>query len=325
MITNILRNKPGRQGGLARIKDLCAKIALMQIKSEKQAKSTMKLTVTVPAEKVKEAYDKVLSEVVKEAELPGFRKGMVPAEMVKEKTDVSKLYGEVINELLQKYYVEAVNQEKLNPVSNPKVEIKEFDLEKDFEFTAIVPTKPEVKIGDYTDKLKKIQEEKMKTVKEENAKKLAAGEQLEEPHVHISSNEVVDALVDSAEVDISDILIDDESERMMARLVDQAQSIGISLEQYLKAQNKTADQLREDYHKVAERTLKAEFVLSQLVKDRGVEITEDELTEIVEASGTPNAEEQLKDPVQKWYIKSVLEKNKLISDLIEEAAGHEHK
>ncbi|OGC48132.1 hypothetical protein A2W32_04705 [candidate division WWE3 bacterium RBG_16_37_10] len=112
---------------------------------------------------------------------------------------------------------------------------------------------------------------------------------------------------------------------MMARLVDQAQSIGLSLDQYLKAQNKTSEQLTSDYKKTAEKSVKAELVLGEIIKTEKVDVTEAEIEEIVKASGDPNALEQLKDPLQKWYIKSILEKNKLINKLIEEVAHGEPK
>src|SRR3990167_731837 len=113
----------------------------MQTNVEKLPKSTLKLTVTVPSEKVKQAYEKILIDVVNGAEIPGFRKGRAPKEMVLEKTDVSSLYGEVVNELLKTYYPQALKEHLIQPIANPKVEIKEFDLDKDFTFIATIATK----------------------------------------------------------------------------------------------------------------------------------------------------------------------------------------
>ena len=148
----------------------------MQVKVEKQPKSTLKLIISVPSTNVKEEYEKVFEEVVKNAEFPGFRKGMAPKDMVKQKTDVSKLYGEVINNLLQKYYAQALKENLVQPVSNPKVEIKEFDLEKDFEFTAILAVRPEVEIGDYKSEIKSNYDKKIEEAKKQNEEKLKKGE-----------------------------------------------------------------------------------------------------------------------------------------------------
>jgi FKBP-type peptidyl-prolyl cis-trans isomerase (trigger factor) len=295
----------------------------MQIKVnlEQMPKSTIKLNIVVPAEEVKNSYEEVLEKLAKEAELPGFRKGMAPKEMVREKADLNKLYGEVVNDLLQASYTQAVTEKDIHPVINPQVEIQNFDPEKDFEYTATVAVRPEVKMGDYRKKLKELQKKKEESVKSTNAEKFAKGEPLsEENHVHLSPNEVVNTLNESAEVEIAEMLIEEETQRMMSRLIGQAETIGLSIEQYLKAQNKTADQLREDYKTAAESTLKAEFVLSHLVKENNIEATDEEIEETAKASGDPKALEQIKNPMEKWYIKSILEKNRLINNLIEEVA-----
>jgi len=296
----------------------------MKTSVEKLPKSTIKLTVTVPSDKVKETYSQVLDESVKSTELPGFRKGMAPKELVEEKADVSKLYGEVINHLLETYYPQALKENLISPVSNPKVEIKEFDLEKEFEFVATVAIRPEVTIGEFKHKLKEFLETRKKQRSQENAEKLKRGEKIDDSHIHLSTNEVIEAVINSSQVEIADILIEEETDRLMSRLVDQAQSIGLSFEQYLKAQNRTAEQLRSDYSKAAEKSLKAEFLLSKLVKDEKIETTDEEVIEAYVAAGEPNPEEKLKNDVEKWYIKSVLEKNKLITKIIEEIEGEKH-
>ncbi len=296
----------------------------MQVRIEKQPKSTLKLSISVPSANVKEEYEKAFEEVVKNAELPGFRKGMAPKDMVKQKTDVSKLYGEVINNLLQKYYTQALKENLVMPVSNPRVEIKEFDLEKDFEFTAVLAVKPEVEVGEFRAEIKSNYEKKIDVAKKENEEKLKKGETLSDTHIHLHTNDVIDALLNNSKVEISDLLIDEETEKMMSRLVDQAQSIGLSLDQYLKAQNKTADQLKDEYKKIAENNIKSEFILDKLIKDERIEITDKEVEDMIKASGVPDAEEKLNNTTEKWYIKNILEKNKLITKLMEEMEGENH-
>ncbi len=80
----------------------------MNVKVEKQAKQTIKLTITIPAVDVKNELEHVLDEFAKNTELPGFRKGLAPRDLVKEKADKNKLYGEVIDHLLQKSYPQAL-------------------------------------------------------------------------------------------------------------------------------------------------------------------------------------------------------------------------
>ena len=286
----------------------------MKTTIEKQPKSTISLKVVVPVTDVTKTYNKILDDVVKEATLPGFRKGMAPKDKVLEKANVSELYGDVVNELLQTFYPQALKEHHITPISNPKVEINHFDLEKDFEFTATIAIRPEVKIKDYEKALKKAQDNKEKEAAKQQK------DSTEKPHVHLSVDEVLDTLLDISELEVADLLVEEEANRMLGRLVNQAQTVGLSLEDYLKAQNKSKDELTKEYQSVAERTLKAEFVLSQLVADRKIEVTDHEVDEAIKSSGQPTS-----NPMDKIYVKSILAKNNLIMELIDLASGHTHK
>jgi FKBP-type peptidyl-prolyl cis-trans isomerase (trigger factor) len=283
-------------------------LPVMKVTVQKQPKSALKLTITVPNTKVRETYEALITDLVKTTEISGFRKGSAPRKMVEEKTDTSKLYGDIINKLLKTYYPQALKENHISPISNPKVEIKEFDLEKDFEFSAVIATKPEVKVKDFRKKLKALLATKNK----------AADKKSDNEHASLTATEVVDILLETADVEVPNLLVDEETNRMMARLINQAQTIGMSLEQYLKAQNKTSEELRTEYNKISEKNLKTEFVLEHLVKEEKIEIKDSEVEETAKATGDPKTLENLKDPIQKWYIKSILGKNKLINKLIEE-------
>lgn len=281
----------------------------MKVKVEKQPKSTLSINIIVDVADVKKSYDEVLKDEVTKAEIPGFRKGQAPVHLVKEKLNTSELYGEVVNKLLQTYYPQALKENKISPISNPKVEIKEFDLEKDFEFTATVATKPEFNIKEYKKDLKQLYEKTKEEHKEHDHK------------VSLSPNEVIDVLIKKTDLEVPDLLVDEEVERMLMRLIDQTNTLGMSMEDYLKAQNKTVEALRDEYKKAAEGNIKAEFILQKLVDDEKVEITDQEIEDTITALGDPKMQADMSTPLQKWYIKSVLAKNKLLSNLIDEAEG----
>ena len=275
----------------------------MQVKVTKKPKSTLEINIIVPKVKVREAYADVLKEEVTKANLPGFRKGQAPESLVKENLNVSDLHGEIVNVLLKTFYPQALKENKITAISNPKVEIKEFDVEKDFEFTATVATKPEFTIKPFEKELKKLYKEKQKDGEEK---------------VALAPNEVVDVLIKKADLEAPEPLIEEEIERMLMRVIDQTQQLGMSIEDYLKAQNKTVEQLREDYRTNAETNIKAEFVLQYLIDERKIDVAEKEIEEAIKAVGDPEVQKQMQTPMQKWYIKSVLAKNKLLSQIIEE-------
>jgi FKBP-type peptidyl-prolyl cis-trans isomerase (trigger factor) len=301
----------------------------MKTQIEKLPKSAMKLTVTVENSKIKEFYEKEVNKAVENTEIQGFRKGTAPKDMVIEKVGESRLYGDTINEVLQVFYPQALKEHKVVPVSSPKVEIKEFDIDKDLEFTAEFAVRPEIKMGDYRKALKKYYEEKKEKVKKEKLEKLKKGELDVEKegheHVHIGPNEVIEVLLEEAKLEVADMLTEEEVERQMGNLTKQLQTIQLPLEKYLQAQNKTEEQLKNDFKESAEKNIKAEFVLSHLIKEENIEVDDSEIDEMINAAGDPAVAEQMQDPMQKLYIKTILQKNKLLTKLIEETQGpHDH-
>ena len=104
----------------------------------------------------------------------------------------------------------------------------------------------------------------------------------------------------------------------MGRLLDQLRGINLTMEKYLKAQEKTAEGLRKEYDEISGKNIKAEFVMSHLIKEEKIEVTEKEIDEMVNAVGDPKAAEGMQSPMQRLYIKTILQKNKLIGKLIEE-------
>ncbi|UMT79800.1 trigger factor [Staphylococcus roterodami] len=107
------------------------------------------LTVTVPAEKVNKALDQAFKKVVKQINVPGFRKGKVPRPIFEQRFGVEALYQDAIDILLPDAYSEAIDETDIKPVAQPEVSVTQIEKGKDFIFEATVTVEPEVKLGDY--------------------------------------------------------------------------------------------------------------------------------------------------------------------------------
>lgn len=107
------------------------------------------LTVTVPAEKVYKALDQAFKKVVKQINVPGFRKGKVPRPIFEQRFGVEALYQDAVDILLPEAYGEAIEETEINPVAQPEVNVTQIEKGKDFIFEATVTVEPEVKLGDY--------------------------------------------------------------------------------------------------------------------------------------------------------------------------------
>ena len=131
----------------------------MSLKQEKtKNKNEIKLTFTVEPEKFEQAIMDVFKQNAKYFNIPGFRKGKAPFKMVERYYGDNIFYEDAFNELAPKVYDEEIKQNKVEVAGKPQVEIVQMEKGKELIFTAIVATKPEVKLDKYKGiSLKKIE------------------------------------------------------------------------------------------------------------------------------------------------------------------------
>ena len=122
----------------------------MNCKVEKTENANeVKLELTVEASKFDEAIKKVYFKSAKYFNIPGFRKGKAPINIV-EKNYGKEIFDEdAFNEVAQPALEEAVKENKLEIVSRPDIEVKQIGKGQDLIFTAVMQTKPEAKLGKY--------------------------------------------------------------------------------------------------------------------------------------------------------------------------------
>ncbi|WP_271852381.1 trigger factor [Planococcus maritimus] len=121
----------------------------MSAKWEKQEGNVGVLTVEVPAEEVNGALDKAFKKVVKEINVPGFRKGKMPRQMFEKRFGVESLYQDALDFILPDAYANAVEEAGINPVDRPEIDIEKLEKNEPLVFTAKVIVKPEVELGEY--------------------------------------------------------------------------------------------------------------------------------------------------------------------------------
>ncbi len=107
------------------------------------------LKITAPAAEVNAGYKKAVQKIADQANIPGFRKGKAPRAIIEMHYGKEAVKQEAFEIVANKAYSEALDQEKLIPVSNPKVEESTFEEGKDMELTIKVTLKPEPELGEY--------------------------------------------------------------------------------------------------------------------------------------------------------------------------------
>ena len=122
----------------------------MSVKVEKTENTNeVKLSFEIEAEKFDEAMKKVYAKTAKYFNIPGFRKGKAPMQMVEKQYGSSIFYEDTFNELVPDIYDETIKENNIDAVSRPQIDIQQMEKGKNLIFTAIVQVSPEVKIGKY--------------------------------------------------------------------------------------------------------------------------------------------------------------------------------
>ena len=110
--------------------------------------SQVELILSFEGEEWKDANKKAFDKLAKEVEVPGFRKGHAPENLVRQKIDHARVINDAIDMLLQPAYETALDEEKIMPFARPNLEItKVTDDEMEAKISIIVA--PEVELGQY--------------------------------------------------------------------------------------------------------------------------------------------------------------------------------
>ncbi|HIU47926.1 MAG TPA: trigger factor [Candidatus Avimonoglobus intestinipullorum] len=121
----------------------------MAVKSEQVEKNLVKLTFEVSYDKFEEGMNKAYRKNVKKYNIPGFRKGKVPKAVVEKYYTKAVFYDDAINYVLPDAYSAALEEADIDAVARPEIDVEEIKDNEPVVFTALVTTKPEVKLGKY--------------------------------------------------------------------------------------------------------------------------------------------------------------------------------
>jgi trigger factor len=122
----------------------------LKVNLQRKESNQVCIEVELEPKEVNNKYEQKFREVSKKISIPGFRKGKAPRHLVEKFIYIDALKKETLEDLISEAYPKALeNLESLDPISEPKIELVNFDLNKPLIFKATVEIKPEVKLGQY--------------------------------------------------------------------------------------------------------------------------------------------------------------------------------
>jgi trigger factor len=117
----------------------------MQVSVETTGALERRIEVSVPRERIEQAIDERLKRVSRTARLKGFRPGKVPLKVVKQQFG-AQVRQEVLSDLMQSSFAEAVTQEKLNPAAGPRIEPISVAPGEDLKYRATFEVFPQIEL-----------------------------------------------------------------------------------------------------------------------------------------------------------------------------------
>jgi FKBP-type peptidyl-prolyl cis-trans isomerase (trigger factor) len=266
----------------------------------RQEDGTLEFHITIPQDKIKKAWEEIMTQVVASAKVPGFRPGKAPKKVVEESTNPTKVREEVLQNLIPQLYIEAVQKEGVRPIVNPKIHVDKIDDGADWEFTATTCEMPKVELGEYK-----------KAVQAITAKSKIAVPGKEEAKPNL--DELVKAVVENVKITIPKLLVEYEADRLLSQTLDEIKRLGLSLDQYLASTNKTPEALRKDYEARAINDMTVEFALSQIADSEKISVSEKEIDEAIQKAKDPAERSQMES--NKYLLSSILRQQKTLDFL----------
>ncbi len=319
----------------------------------KQPKSVIEVSITIPWEDLQSKWNEVFQKLAGEVELPGFRKGAAPVELVEPQIN-NQVQQEVLKITMPQALIEGLQGTDIVPIDYPKYQVVSFAKGQPLNFKAVLTGRPKVTVGTYKNikvtkpALKQItdadvdkvindlykrwkarQQQQPSSDQPDDAFSKAVGAQslvdlkqkikqdLESEAKYNNELDFEEAILQEVEkitsVDIPDILVQDELNRMLVSLQRRVADMGLLLDDYLKGQNKTIDQIKSEWRVQAEKNVRMELGLSEIAKLENINISDAELQAEIDKIQDNRVKAQFESQDPRMHLRHALRQTKTLN------------
>ena len=245
-----------------------------------------------------------VKNLTEKAEVPGFRKGKIPENILVREVGEMKILEEVAEVALSRLYSDIMAEAKLSPIGQPNVSITKLALGVALEFKIQVPLEPEFELPDYktiVERINKKETEKAEVTEKEikdlldelekrNIKpELKEGEVLEnkiKENIKLEKEaqakdkkriEMVEALIKETKITVPKSLVEEELLRMLTQFRNDVVRMGVDWNEYLKKAGKTEQDIKNEWQEKALERVKAELIVAKIAEKEKIEPDEHEV------------------------------------------------
>lgn len=265
------------------------KITVKEIKNSTAYVDAVLTEIEVTSEK-EHAVDELISTVT----VKGFRQGKAPKSIAADHIDPDKLSNHILSHVLNNVVNEVLKENKFRLLGRPVLENIDSKDKNGWTIKLSLPLFPEFKVDNYKKFFSK-------TTKTKSTDKKSETEDIKTQRIYSS-------LLENIKIEIPQSVIEEEANYSLEKLEKQAKTLNLTLESYLKAVKKTLDQVKAEYTKRAEESIKLDLILLEIAKIEKVNTSNEEVKEVAKAGGVPET--------QFGQLKSILDRRKTIELLL---------
>ena len=234
---------------------------------------------------------------------------------MEERLSNEEIIQATLNKILPKALTDVITQEKLRIATYPKFELISAKENEDWQVRVLTCELPEIDLNDY----KKAIKEKGVSNKiwtPEKGREKEEGKEIKEMNQQQKEEEALKILLSNSKANIPSLLINEEVNSRLSTLLERTEKLGLTLENYLSSIGKTSEELREEYRKQAEESIKTELILNKIADEEKIEEEEKEIDDVVKASASDKeTEDKLNTPQQRRIILSILKRKKALEKM----------
>jgi len=277
----------------------------------KSPDGSVQINFNIPYEFIEPKRQEVLKEIAQNVEVPGFRKGKAPLDKAEAAIDANAILERMLSKILPPLLAETIDKNKLKLAIYPKFSLIKANKDEDWQIRADTCELPEVDLGDYKKTIAGSLRAKAIWKPGEDKKEDKQMSREEKEQVAIKT------LLESVKITIPKILLDEEVNMRLSKLLERLEKMGLNLEGYLSSISKTAESLRTEYEKQAHDAIALELILNKVSASENVKVEEKEIEEIIKVSAADTElGKDLNTPDKKRMVESILSRRKALDILI---------
>ena len=271
----------------------------------RESNGNIQITFTIPFDIIQKAQEESVTEMAKDIEIPGFRKGTAPISKVRDQIPQNKIIEHSLEHVLPHALTEVITTEKLKIAIYPKFELIKADDNEAWQIRGVTCELPEVVLGNYKNIV---------------AGAIRAGSIVipgkEESHSAEASRDkkeqiVIKSLLENVKINIPSILIEEEADSRLSNLLSRLEKLGLALETYLMQVGKKPTDIRAEYATQAKEAISLDLILSKVAEVEDINVDQKEIDMALKIGDIKDTSDE-----RKRLIESILKRRKSLDFLI---------